>query len=319
MSVLCDIVIPVWNQPELTRRCLESVEANTPERVRLLLIDNGSEEGTREVLKHFKQTSVKPVEILRNEQNLGFIKAVNQGIRASTAPWVCLLNNDTVVHPGWLREMVEAAESYPRIGLLNPSSNTLGSDPNKLSPGWVELPTAVGFCLLARKSLFDQIGLLDERYGMGNFDDDDLSRRVRQAGYICARACNAYVHHEEKASFRNLPDWEKEFERNRAKFEQKWGRRFRILWARPQSEVTGELANEGHWVFVMPAQGRNWRLKALWKLLAKRKKPFNLVISPDPTCARWVHSFGWFHRATLLTHSDEKEILARCRELSLSR
>ncbi len=319
MIPLCDIVIPIWNQPEMTARCLESVAACTREPVRLILVDNGSDAPTRELLDRFKAEGKIPTEILRNDTNLGFIKAVNRGIRAGKAPWVCLLNNDTVVTSGWLSEMIHVAESDPGIGLVNPSSNTLGSDPQKRSPGWVELPVAIGFCLLARRSLFDRIGLLDEQFGMGNFDDDDLSLRIRKAGLKPVRALAAYVHHEEKSSFKKLPGWEKAFDENRRRFEKKWGRRLRILWARPAGQASAELANEGHWICVVPTGDKGWRARALWKLLAKRKKPFNLVISPDPSWIRWVKRFGWLHRAMLLTQPDEKEIVARCRELSLSR
>lgn len=350
-GVVCEIIVPIWNLAGLTERCLESVRQKTRTPVGLILIDNGSEAPTQALLKRFQQESGLPVKILRNEQNLGFIRAVNQGIRAASAPWVCLLNNDTVVASGWLEEMLQVAQSDPKIGLVNPTSNCLGYDAQgaepetivrKLAPlsGQVApLATALGFCLLARRELFDRIGLLDEQFGMGNFDDDDLTLRVRQAGLKAVRALAAYVHHEEKASFKRLPGAEKAFAENRKRFEQKWGRRLRILWGppRPAQELLETIAGAGHWVLVVGPEtaaeprsnhaqveyreypARSWRPKATWRLIAKRKKPFDLVVSQDAAWSAWIRRLRPLHRAELLNRPTEHELLERCRTLSQAR
>ena len=345
MMTLCDIVIPIWNQPGLTKRCLESVAACTREPVRLILVDNGSDAPTRELLERFRAEGKIPAELLRNERNLGFIKAVNQGIRAGKAPWICLLNNDTVVTGGWLSEMIHVAKSDPGIGLVNPTSNCLGHPTQGRTPEEiarqlaekhgqsVPMSTGVGFCLLASRELFNRIGLLDEQFGMGNFDDDDLTLRARQAGRRPVRALAAYVHHKEKASFKNLPGWKKAFDENRKRFEKKWGRKLRILWgpAVPSSLPLEALVAEGHWVSVAgPCNGRadlaqvdylgysgsGWRPKTLWRLLSKRKKPFDLVVSHDPAWTRWVRRLKPLHRARVLENPTEQELLQACRTLS---
>ncbi len=358
MTILCDIIIPIWNQPELTKRCLESVAAST-RQVRLILVDNGSRPPTRELLERFAREGGLPARILRNERNLGFIRAANQGIRAATSPWVCLLNNDTVVTQGWLQEMIRVAQANPKIGLLNPTSNSLGFDAGRMpldefarglkaqSGQWAELSVALGFCLLARRDLFDRIGLLDESFGMGNFDDDDLSRRARQAGLLSARACAAYVYHEEKASFRRLPGWEKEFERNRRRFEQKWGRRLRILWVMPGAPGDGatavgrvalDLAKQGHWICFASPPGRlpeevlrhaqisrlpvkegGWRLKLFLRLLAKRKKPFQLVVTYDAAWASGLQRWRWILPAQILVNPSPEQVAEACQRPSRSR
>ena len=355
---LCDIIIPIWNEPERTQRCLESLLAGTEEQIRLLLIDNGSDRPTRDLLERFRSQSRFPVEILRNEINLGFIKAVNQGIQAARSPWVCLLNNDTVLTQGWLTEMLQVAGLDSRIGLINPTSNSLGfhAGPRPLqdyaaglrsqSGKWTELSIALGFCLLAQRSLFEKVGLLDESFGMGNFDDDDLSRRVKALGLLCVRACGAYVYHEEKVSFRNLPGWRKDFKKNQRRFEEKWGRRLRILWAvqanhsttvQLQARAAVELARQGHWVTLivgksdLPAEvftqaqinrldrpQKGWRLRATWRLLIKRKKPFDLVIAYDPAWAVWVLRLRKFHKAKILSSPTHQEISDQCQILSHS-
>ncbi len=357
-AATCDIIIPIWNQLELTKRCLESVLASTEEPIRLILVDNGSQPPTRRALDQFQAESRLPTQIIRNDSNLGFIRASNQGLRCSRGPWVCLLNNDTIVTPGWLTEMLKVARSDPKIGLVNPTSNSLGFHPGKTpladyaaglkaeSGRWTELSTALGFCLLARRSLFERIGFLDESFGMGNFDDDDLSRRARDEGLTCARACAAYVHHDEKASFRLLPGWKRDFEANRRRFEQRWGRRLRILWAPlpapsspapiPVPQVL-QLLEQGHWFcFVGPPEALpreiashaqvsrldatplNWRRRALLRLLWKRKKPYDLVISQDPAWSGWVTRLKGLHRARLLEQPTAQEVLSQCRTLSRS-
>ncbi len=347
---ICDIVIPIWNEKERTELCLRSVLRHTDLPVRLILIDNGSETPTREYLRQFAGSSPVPAELLRNPENLGFIKAVNQGIRAARSPWVCLLNNDTVVTAGWLAEMIRIAESDPKIGLVNPTSNCLGYTP-KGSPDEAArqlaaergksapLSTALGFCLLARRDLFDRIGLLDERFGMGNFDDDDLTLRAREVGLRAVRAAGAYVHHEGKVSFKNLAGWKEAFKKNKALFEQKWGRKLRILWGPsvPAGVSLEAIAGAGHWVCVVGPRGvaakgkvehaqvdyleypeRCWRPKATWRLIVRRRKPFDLVVSHDPHWSRWVRSSRLLHGAHLLNNPTEKDLLEQCRTLSRS-
>lgn len=348
---LCDIVVPIWNQRERTQRCLESVLAHTGLPVRLILIDNGSDPPARGWLQEFAARSAVPIQLIQNSENLGFIKAVNQGIRASRSPWICLLNNDTIVAPRWLPEMIQVAESDPTIGLVNPTSNSLGYPSQGRSPEEIgrrlagqrgqsaPLSTALGFCLLARRAIFDRIGLLDEQFGMGNFDDNDLTLRVRQAGLRPVRALAAYVYHEEKVSFKKLTGWKKDFEKNRIRFEQKWGRPLRILWgpAVPAVLSLETLAGAGHWVCVVGPRNagpgprvehaqvdypaypdRCWRSRATWRLITKRKKPFDLVVSHDPAWSRWIHRLQIFHRARLLNNPTESELLEQCRKLSRS-
>ncbi len=352
----CDIVIPIWNQPELTQRCLASVQTTTRNPFRLILIDNGSDAPTQEALDRFKAKASCDVQIIRNPKNLGFIKAVNQGIRRATAPWICLLNNDTVVTSGWLEEMIRVASNDPKIGLVNPTSNSLGFKPTGISLDqyagqlkaqagqWTELTTALGFCLLSRRNLYEQVGLLEESYGMGNFDDDDLSNRVKQQGMRCVRASAAYVHHEEKASFRNLPNWEAAFERNRRQYEARWGKKLRILIAPANGpELTPfpvegvlNLLQAGHWFtfaqdnpslpesirsyaqvsFLGKGNSRRWRPRATLRLLLRRKKPFDVVVSFDAAWNRWLRSLRWLYSAELLNAPKHEELLARCAALS---
>ena len=84
----CDIIIPIWNQLELTKNCIEHIIKNTKYPYRLILIDNGSEAETNAYLRAFKEKKIVETELIRDEKNLGFVKAVNQGMRISNASYV---------------------------------------------------------------------------------------------------------------------------------------------------------------------------------------------------------------------------------------
>jgi len=130
MSAKCDIIIPVWNQLAFTKDCVDSISANTDSAdYRLIFIDNASDAPAKEYLENLKGSSAAEVSVVRNGQNTGFVKAANQGMRMSVAPYVCIMNNDTIATNGWIKEMVSVMESDPAVGIVNPSSNTSGQFP----------------------------------------------------------------------------------------------------------------------------------------------------------------------------------------------
>ena len=114
----CDIIIPVWNQLERTRECIDSVRENTRASYRLVIIDNASDKPTKEYLESLRG-ALPGIVLKRNKDNLGFIKVVNQGMKESNSEYVCVLNNDTVVTAGWLSEMIGVAGSEGGIGVVN--------------------------------------------------------------------------------------------------------------------------------------------------------------------------------------------------------
>ena len=120
----CDIIVPIWNELDITKRCIESILENTKFAYHLIIIDNASKPDVRTYLEGIKR-KIPDLSLIRNEENLGYVKAINQGLRLADSEFVCLLNNDTIVTDGWLREMVALADNNPEIGIINPSSNNL--------------------------------------------------------------------------------------------------------------------------------------------------------------------------------------------------
>ncbi len=242
----CDIIIPIWNQMSLTRRCLESIREKTRIPYRLILIDNGSEEETRKYLASLSRNGGWRGILIRNAENLGYIRAINQGLRVSTAPYVCLLNNDIVVTREWLEKMVEFARLHPDAGLVSCLQN---NDPRRRMPrdldafaqsqvkepgSWMELDHCTGGCLVIKREVIRSIGFPDEAFGDGYWEDNDYSRRAQQAGFRCFRLLDTYVWHDVGASFSKTAGRKEKQKINEALYHRRWGKPLRIIY--PVSE-----------------------------------------------------------------------------------
>ena len=335
----CDIIIPVWNQTELTRDCLESIATSTEGDHRIIVIDNASDADTRGYLLSLKQDKRFKIEILRNESNAGFIKAVNRGISVSSAPYVCILNNDTIVTKGWLSEMIAVADQAKDIGIVNPSSNNLGQRPSNgqtmeeyasgltgLRGKFVELGAAIGFCMLIKREVISKVGLFDEVYGMGNFEDTDFSRSAVREGFRCVRACGAYVYHRENTSFKLLKDFDRDFKRNREIFEFRWGKPERIAYIldgsgripKDMEAAAARSARAGNWVYFLSKGGLDglpehsnisqvkigddsYHLKVLYRILTKKKK-FNELFVSEGKFGRIIRYLSFIHKAKVTTY-----------------
>ena len=333
----CDIIIPVWNQISYTKDCVDSILNNTANvDYRIVIIDNASNDETRRWLEDLKEAAAGRVLLIRNETNLGFVKAVNQGIAASNAPYVCLLNNDTLVARDWLKEMIAIAGSADDIGIVNPSSNNLGQKPAageslevyageiaKEAGQYIELGAAVGFCMLIKRRLFERIGLLDEIYGMGNFEDTDFSRRAVQAGYRCVRACGAYVYHRENTSFNKIRTFDDDFKRNREIYEFRWGHPKRIAYILDKVDAnilkktnsdSMNLARNGNWIWyfakdpiVMPRHSNviikyfpdRWFYPKVILNILKKKKKFNEIVVGDEKIGKILSGLTFVHKAAI--------------------
>lgn len=283
----CDIIMPVWNKKEITQECVESIIKNTNYSYCLIVIDNGSEKEAREYLESLKEDKrLDDYILICNEENLGYTKAVNQGIKISKAKFILLLNNDTLVTKNWLKEMVDIANLEKDIGIVNPASNTLGNSPKSSSHDdidkcaeeclehkgkYTEIGASIGFCSLIKKEVIEKIGGWDEEFSPGYFDDTEYSLRATNAGYksVCARG--AYVYHKEHASFRDK-NLEKIFKKNRELFYKKCGKPKRILYVIDEyddkyykiiEKKSYDLARKANWVWI-------FLLKALPSLKIER-------------------------------------------------
>jgi GT2 family glycosyltransferase len=247
MQSVCDLVLLSWNHLEETRPCLESLLEATRVPCRLFIVDNGSAEDVRRFLAAVKpHGAITDVVVLQNETNEGFPRGMNRGIAASSAPYVCLLNNDLRFAVGWLQEMIDVASTHPDVGIVNPASSTLGDEPPRGMPlqayadgrrsrfagRYTEVGMCIGFCVLIKREVLQRTGGLSEEVERIFFEDEDFSMRVQQAGYRCVVAEGSYVYHAEHKTVSRMPEREALFARNQAWCHRKWGRWVRIAWPR---------------------------------------------------------------------------------------
>ncbi|WP_435922714.1 glycosyltransferase [Paenibacillus sp. DYY-L-2] len=234
------IVILTYNKLEFTIQCIESIRRYTKQGTyELIVVDNCSSDGTQQWLKD--QADVTSI---LNESNLGFPKGCNQGIEISSGDTILLLNNDTIVTENWLDNLTHCLYSDENIGAVSCVTNSCSyaqtvpvsytgldemhyfsknfnqSDSTK----WEERLKLVGFCFLVKRAVIDQVGMLDERFTPGNYEDDDFSIRIRKAGYKLILCKDTFIHHYGSVSFgNNAATFRKLLNENAKKFEDKWG------------------------------------------------------------------------------------------------
>lgn len=202
---MVDIAIPNWNQSKLAVACLQSIRAHTTD-YRLIFVDNGSDAHEFAIIDAELQRH--PHLLVRNRRNLGFVKAVNQGLCLSTAAYVVLLNNDTEVAPGWI-EKLQAPFADSRVGAVGPVTTTTdcwqGREP--VQPGY-RLISATSmlafFCVMFSRQCVNDVGLLDESFGVGLADDDDYCKRIHDEGYHLALAQDLLIVHHHRSTFKQL-------------------------------------------------------------------------------------------------------------------
>jgi len=271
------IVIVTHNGLSYTRLCIASLEHATDwPNVEILVVDNGSTDGSRQWLLEQAAARGKAFRVISFPENRGFAPAANAGAAASNGEFLCLLNNDTVVTRGWLSALVRHLERDPSLALVGPSTNEIANearvvvgyrDPADLE-SWARafIRSNAGraepiemlemFCLLMRRSVYESVGPLDERFAVGMFEDDDYSRRVRARGLRVAVARDSFVHHWGRGTFRALPesDYLRIYEENRKRYEEKWASA-PIAASRPSPSAARDLesrAQEAPAVFLFP-------------------------------------------------------------------
>jgi len=217
-----DIIVPVFGAADELRDCVASVGRETDlTRHRLLLvIDGPQEDAVESVIDGFANACV-----VRNDRRLGFVGAVNRGMRESTSD-VVLLNSDTIVTPRWIEKLVDAAYSSGDVATVTPLSNhaTLCSVPQpfeeNLQPtgfdaasfakvvedastrSYPRLPTGVGVCLYIRRALIDDIGLFDAKhFGLGYGEENDFCMRALARGWLHVADDATFIFHAGHRSF----------------------------------------------------------------------------------------------------------------------
>lgn len=226
------IVIPLYNQVEYTQKCMESLRRHGMGQAEILLIDNGSTDGTGEYL-----ATCSDVRVIRNRENLGCAGAWNQGVRETHSEWVIILNNDVLVSSGWLEGLCEAAERK-QLDIVSPSirEGEFNYDMDVYSGEFVRRMkkslrpgVADGICFMVRRTVFDAVGLFDENFKIGQFEDADFFRRAKKAGFTLGTTGGSFIHHFGSVTQKSLGIKQPErpyVAKNRAYFRKKW----KLIW-----------------------------------------------------------------------------------------
>ena len=240
------IVIPVLNKLEFTRQCLDRIwrETGDADSYDVVVVDNGSSDGTREWFAAHPQPRLR---YHRNETNLGFAKANNLGASIGEGRHLLFLNNDTIVRPGWMSEMLRVVRADAAVGIVGlkqlfPYTNSIYHTGIVFAPGGVpqhlyphldaslphvnrerEYQAVNGACLLIPRDLFDACGGFDEAYVNG-YEDIDLCMQVRQRGRKVVCCTSAFIYHYAQISEGRTKD----DDRNAALFASRWAGRVRI-------------------------------------------------------------------------------------------
>ncbi|SDN59253.1 Glycosyltransferase, GT2 family [Paenibacillus sp. yr247] len=236
---ITSIIIPTYNENKLLQDCLYSLRKNTKNSdtpYEIIVIDNGSTDGTIDFLLREK------VPFVSFYENKGFPAACNAGMKLAKGSTILLLNNDVLLTPKWLRNMLDALYHQEDIGIVGPMSNYV-SGRQKIQEAYTsleemtrkynvekkgayqEVQRLVGFCFLFKRIVMQRIGLLDERFSPGHYEDDDYCYRARQAGYRLMLAEDTFIFHYGSASFdkKGKEQFQQIVARSRQSFIDKWG------------------------------------------------------------------------------------------------
>lgn len=234
------IVVLSYNTLELTKGCIESIrDTLQPDEYELIVVDNASTDGSIEYLK--QQTDIK---LLCNRENKGFAGGCNQGIQmAEPENDIWLLNSDTLVPKSallWLKMGLYADKNIGACGSVSNFSpnyqNTIETEVNAenyrevaakynryMENALEKKNWLVGFSMLIKREALEKTGYLDEQFFPGNFEDNDLSYRLLQAGYQLMLCHNSFVFHYGSQSFKKANTVSKSLIENKRRFVNKWG------------------------------------------------------------------------------------------------
>lgn len=225
------IVMPVLNNLRYTIEAVESVMANSDD-YELILVDGGSTDGTIDWINTFSAANKGQIRPL-SSPTPGFPSQINHGLRQCRGEYIVWLNNDVIVTPGWLEKLSWAIDhgaektGAGRVGLSGPVSNSVGGrqvhpNPNYDVAGLDEFALAhekenahqvylagflSGFCLMITRQVHEDVGLLDERYNPGGFEDNDYILSAEALGWRGVIAADTFIHHYGSRTI-SLPEFE---------------------------------------------------------------------------------------------------------------
>jgi len=217
-DAIIDVVIPVWNRPQETRNCLVNLINHTP-TARLIMYDCGSERETERLLQEFADGLEERALLMRDDSNIGFVRAANRGLQRCEAPYLALVRNTTEVSAGWLEPLLSFAASHPDAGLLLPSFAPAGAE----SRGPTEVVSASFAALVISRALYLEIGGFDEGLDGGRWCLKDYTRRACAKGFLTYQVPTPAVTLQEEVPLGSERRRRETVARSKALFKERWG------------------------------------------------------------------------------------------------
>lgn len=223
MTILTSVIIPNWNGKNLLKKCLISLKEQTLKDFEIIIVDNGSSDGSTEYIEKF----FPKVHIIKLDKNYGFAKAVNIGIKKSKGEFLVLVNNDTEADKNYLENLVKTAKAHAEAGFVAPKmlsfykrniidsagdevdvvghSYNIGQgekDGEKFNKGG-RIFLATGGGSLFKREVFKKIGFFDEDY-FAYMEDIDLCLRAQYVGFKGWYEPSAILFHIHKATSKRV-------------------------------------------------------------------------------------------------------------------
>jgi GT2 family glycosyltransferase len=213
-SVTADILVVVKDEYQHTKRFLQSL-SKTTDNYKLYIWDNGSKKPTSSLLK-----KSNPHCLIRSEENLGFIKPNNALFKKCTSQYTILLNNDTILSPGWKEAMIGYLQNNPNTGVIGYQGGFLNSDfiGHKFGSG-ANIDYVCGWALCFENKLTNE--LFDENLEFAYGEDSDFCLTMKSKGFDCYALSLQYIHHIGNATSKKHHD-KPAFVKNHLYLKEKW-------------------------------------------------------------------------------------------------
>ena len=213
-----------YDNLDFTKAFVKSIRDNTTLPYELIIVDNGSEPDTQRWVEENSDQSII------FQENQGFSKGFNEGVKLAQGKYVMMANNDTEFPPDWDKKLVDIIEKNPGAGIVTPVYTSGRKSALRTEPGekilkvfpFRKYPSAVAF-LMRRNDLISKFGGWSEEYEIASGEDADLCFKVWKAGYDILIDERVLIIHEGKVtSSSKLEDWQAHFKLNSRQFKKKW-------------------------------------------------------------------------------------------------
>ena len=248
-----DVIVPIYNSLEWVKICVDAVLKNTNLSIlgKLYLINDCSNQETKEYLDYIENKWKDIVEVIHNKENLGFVKTCNFGMKKSKGDYVLLLNSDCIVSKNAIEKMANAMSKDKKIGLLCPISSVAANLSYAIPEGMnfmqvnkvfeeqfrgktFDACTVVGNCLMISRENIKKVGVFDEIFGKGYTEETDYQFKSMKKGFKAKVLIDTYVYHQCRVSFGESEEQLKIREEHLKIFFERWGEEYNKLMEKYQ-------------------------------------------------------------------------------------